>query len=292
MHKKNIFLRIALMLLIATLSTGGVFVGSGTIAKFIAQAPVVASATAAGFNVQIRNSAGFSDDGVWMDESDWVDFDQANAATKTIADLFVDFGKGQASIYCTDPWGTDECHVALDGECDHDTDDFDDDDFDDCEECYTQGELIAPGTMGKMELTFNNLSDVSVKFYLETATFTGVNNANLKFFVITSDDEYGDVPNVKFDSSMFPEDEDEFSVPLANLVGRDKATVTIHPQGEPKTIFVWWIWPFEIAVGVDSNGDPDTSVQDGLDTGLGLAAAKSSPIICTATFNVKAEQVD
>ena len=291
MHKKNIFLRIALVLLIATLSTGGVFVGSGTIAKFIAQAPVVASATVAGFDVRIMNSAGsFAPDGkTWLDNGDWVRFDKKGASAVTIANLFVDFGKGRAKIFCTEPWGSGECHVDLYGACDHEPGDPDEE----CLECYADGRLIAPGMMGKMELTFNNLSDVSVEFYLDNAAFafSGV-AANLKFFVITSDDDYGSVPGVKFGGSTLPLNENEFSVPLSGLVGqnnvgKNRAAVTIHPGGNPKTIYVWWIWPFE---AYDSQGELVTA-QDVADTSLGIAAQLVNQV-CTATFNIKAEQVD
>ena len=56
MSKRNIFLRIGVLMLIATLATSGVFVGSGTYAKYIASAQYEATGRVAKFDVRINGT--------------------------------------------------------------------------------------------------------------------------------------------------------------------------------------------------------------------------------------------
>jgi len=293
MPKRNIFLRIAVLMLITCFATSGVIVGSGTSAKYIAGASRNASATVALFNVEIQES-----------NDNWKRFDQNNGATMTTVALFTDFGAGnRAHIYCTDPWGEPECHVAP-GFCTHDTGEACDEACEnsceihqpcdgDCEEeceihspgpCklepeYALGDLIAPGMMGCMEFRFRNKSEVSVKFYVDTATFAGVDDADLTFRSTTD----ATLP------TYFPV-KDTINGTLGSAVST--ATVTIHPNAggaEEQTIYFWWCWPFD-------RGD----TQDDLDTGLGelardkaeAAVVNDDTVPCTATFLIKAVQVD
>jgi len=273
MPKRNIYLRTAVLMLIACVATSGVFFVSGTSAKFIAGASLNASATVALFNVQIKDSvSGVGGNG------DFVDFDRVDAGAMTAITLFTDFGKGRAKIYCTDPWGTPECHVKP-GACLHVPGP--------CETwCKTPcavhaacpgnvdvalGDLIAPGTMGCMEFTFKNLSEVSVKFYIDQAAFQGIPTAKLTFY---GTDQAG----------LPAENDGDFAGADALSAflkgGAKEVSVTIHPDGNDQTIYLWWCWPFYRG-----------ATQDKADTDLG-EDAQTAPVPCTATFTVKAEQVD
>lgn len=78
--KKNIFLRIALVMLVTVIATTGVFVGSGTFAKYIASADATSSARVAKFEVRVNNTTfsqtGGAKFGTTITLGDW----QADAA--------------------------------------------------------------------------------------------------------------------------------------------------------------------------------------------------------------------
>jgi len=258
MPKRNIFLRIALLMLCATLATSGVFYGSGTFAKYIASAPVNVNATVAKFDVLLKDEKG-----------DFKHFQDLNGNTVSIA-LFDDFGTGRASIYCTDPWIGTEFQVY--------PGDYSNKGYTPTK--FADGKLIAPGTMGKMEFTFRNLSEVSVRFYLDpvATTFTGVNNAKLIFFANSAE---GTPPN--------PQNETVFGA-ISSITGASgTASIVIHPGQPDKTVNFWWCWPFHLK-DAPSDAYDLISAQDLVDTALG--ETKALPPRCTASFLIKAEQID
>lgn len=129
--KKNLFLRIALLVLVSALATSAVFVGTGTSAKYVAAANANASATVAKFDVQLSQNGGTK---------------SGNIASTTVALTASTLGtllEEDVSAGETDQHVTDAA----------------------------TGRLIAPGTGGKSgKLTVHNDSEVLVKVWLSQGT--------------------------------------------------------------------------------------------------------------------------
>jgi len=260
MAKRNIFLRIGVLMLIAVLATSGVFIGSGTFAKYIAAANVEAAARVAKFQVQINQAK--------LTTPAFLDF-QDNSGTKgIIASVFTDFHDpdGNSRIYCTggtDTRGGTEVHVSPGTGLTRPASPGDKD------------RIIAPGTMGRLTVELKNLSEVSVKFYFDTATVfnSQVANADLRFLVTVDDLT---VPAQL--SSLLT---------ATTVTGSTATSLTIHPGDTTvHTLTLWWEWIFE-------NGANATAInaQDIRDTQLGISALTGT-VNASATLHIKAEQVN
>jgi len=63
--KKNLFLRIALLMLVATFAMSGVFIGSSTSAKYATTAEVSAEIQVAKFDIKVNDSGNIADQGLY-----------------------------------------------------------------------------------------------------------------------------------------------------------------------------------------------------------------------------------
>jgi len=131
MKKINIFIRIGLLLLIATLATSGVFIGSGTYSKYIASANVSAEAKVAKFDVRVNG-------------------------TDPSTNQIVKAGGVAATITLTNVGAL----LQPPGMATHSTATI----------STTNGSIIAPGTAGKMSFTVYNYSEVAIDVWFATAS--------------------------------------------------------------------------------------------------------------------------
>jgi len=251
--KKNIYMRIGVLMLIAALATSGVFVGSGTYAKYIAAAEVNASARVAKFQVQYGATT----------SGTFTNFSQASAAPVVIqasgplgtllqpASSYADHPIYNAS---TNPTGT---IVGVTG----------------------NKTIIAPGTGGKIGFYFTNLSEVAVRFYLDpscTVSFgsatTRLNSETAKEIEFAPAGASGAVPTTGWGS-------------LVDALG-DATTAGKYIDLPPNTTtasaancrFVYWRWVFEAS-------------RDARDTALGVAAV-SADVPMDLTVKFTAQQID
>ena len=139
MKKKNLFLRIAMLMLIATVATCGVFVGSGTTAKYVAQATATATAEVALFDVKIQTGA-----------STW----SPNIAVTTYGVSVNQLGQ------LLQPAGTNGDGALS---MNHSANTIIN---------STTGTHIAPGTGGKVTITLRNDSEVAVDVWLVASSGT------------------------------------------------------------------------------------------------------------------------
>jgi len=256
MMKKNIYMRIGVLMLIAALATSGVFVGSGTYAKYIASATVEASARVAKFEVRYGAAAG-------ADTSGYTTFSQIGAGEYAIGSVSL------GTLYQADCATAHNANISAGSS--------------------TQS-IIAPGCGGKIGFYFTNRSEVAVRFYLDKATTTAtygvkvVNGTNYQLVEGT-----GTGAEIEFAacdaSGALPSSPVWGS--LVNALG-DASTSGKYIDLDPNTTtgtaatsrFVYWRWVFE-------------DNQDGRDTNLGVAAATGAgDLTMVLTVKIKAQQLD
>ncbi|MCL2300703.1 MAG: hypothetical protein FWC27_11240 [Firmicutes bacterium] len=267
MAKRNIFLRIAVLMLIAVLATSGVFVGSGTYAKYIAAANVEASARVAKFDVKVNGTT----------------FSSATAAAVTVTgslgSVFELFNDGDDSNlnYPATSGGTgngngrvsDQAENANPSTLKH---------LDNI-----TGTLICPGIGGKISVLFKNDSEVAVRFWLDTATVTHIGNNTNDISTATIQFSHEN-KTASFTTLAAAITAAKGSLAYIDLVPGETASAPID---------LWWRWRFS------TNG-----TQDDDDTKLGVLAAKYTGADETAsgtssgtpglklTLAVKAQQID
>jgi len=160
MSKRNIFLRIGVLMLIATLATSGVFVGSGTYAKYAATKEGSAQARVASFHVFVGGTE-FSSSGVTGTE-------HIITASGPLGPLLQ-----PSASFASHPGGSPPGTMGVPTIS------------------AVDGSLIAPGTGGRLYFTFTNTSEVSVRFWLDSVASTvslgnGLTTNEIKFAVDNS----------------------------------------------------------------------------------------------------------
>ena len=153
--KKNLFLRVGALMLVATLASCGIFIGTGTTAKYVASANVQASGQVAKFSVLIN------------------DGEIANA---TLTPTTVNAGDlSDSTIWqATDMGGTAHPAGTTTGTI-----------------TTNDGSLIAPGTGGKFAFKIENKSQVTVKVTISAATTANLLPTAKIVFSDTASGTYG-----------------------------------------------------------------------------------------------------
>ena len=258
MRRTNIFLRIGVMLIIATLATSGIFIGSGTSARYVAEAELAAQARVARFAVYagVTGNPAFANGGR---------FSQTGAAivhlTPAGSPLNSITGGAAGSLWDTlgaaPGGGPAETDITV-----------------------NDGTIIAPGTWGRIPLWFRNDSEVTVRFRLDTvdSTATGIPTANIQF----SHNGTAWVDTLAAALTAANASPTLELPPVATLGG----------TGTPVGMNVYWRWRF-MATGTPAQ----IQAQDVADTNLGVAAAEAGADFnarpgLTLTLNIRAEQVD
>ena len=234
--KKNIFLRIALLALVFTLSTCGIFMGSGTAAKYYATANVKAEGTVALFDVRVNNGT-----------------DNIAAAGTVIADAnlgalweedFVALENVKKDPGSADT-GLTTLHVSP-----------------------ATGTILAPGTGSKNAVTVTNLSEVAVDVWISAGS--GGNTPSTKIVFSGNlgtdwDATLADAMTKAIDSPKLPDGTTAYPAAKVNTTTHK---VRLDPAGGTNCTVVfplWWKWPF-------ANNDGNAST-DGSDTYLGVNAS-------------------
>jgi len=233
MSKRNIFLRIGVLMLIATLATSGVFVGSGTYAKYIASAQYEATGRVAKFDVRINGTT----------------FSKADIGTPYAVTNATGFLGTLYQENCTTPHPGGASTATINA---------------------IDGSLIAPGTGGKMSFEFTNYSEVSVRFWLDTATAVTFANglastADIQFASGNSSGPTGSWGTLA--SALSDGDTGTNFVDLAPMTTTGSATTSKA---------VYWRWQFDCG-------------RDAEDTALGVA---TTPGTMSLNVRIKAKQLD
>jgi len=268
MKKRNIYLRIATLLLIASVATTGVFMGTGTTAKYVAEATVKAEARVATFDVRINASN--------------TNIAQ-NYINGTMLEVEVD---GVGSLLQPHPFspaipvGTAmSAHtVAPTGTI-----------------LSITGDMIAPGTAGKVDITVHNHSEVAVKvefIEIEGYEVTIPTGSRVEFsHTADGNDWHEDINDalLKLSSKTGAAD-------IIGAVTGATGVIELPPKASGGTAgntgakSLYWRWPFS------RSDDQDTA-----DTKLGVVAAGGtvSPAMtpaadCKLTFKigVRVTQID
>lgn len=268
--KRNIFLRVALFLLIGVWASGSLL--TGTWAKYTASATVSASARVAKFSVKV-NSKEIAD--------------AADVMTINVPVSLVDTVLAQPDKLGSGVWDS-----ANGGN--HSTTMID----------KVDGSIIAPGTGGRIKVVFENYSEVAVRFSFDTATCTATGTGTPQLMIATTN------PSAATGATSNPGCEIQFSRPtgtggtnsLTPTLGQwgtlaytltyggfytTDAALTLPPYSgsgavPSATRYFFWRWRFNDANnGADWNRDSD-------DTALG----KQGTAELKLTLVFKAEQVD
>jgi|GEM_PF-3543414 len=322
MKKSNLLMRIGVLLMIAVMATTGVFVGTGTAARFVAEGNVEATARVARFDVRagIRGA-----DGNFPTTTNFARAGAANAGiistTTTLSGPLWDTGNWPANplTVSTTAGAHLERERLINGQPGFVR--------------PAEGTIIAPGTGGRIDLRFANYSEVAVRFFLDD-TLDVVAHIGSDHFMQpnpptptvpspppTRIDIDIDDANIQFSRTGInggnPNDtanwgdidwalEQEFDVasPFAAFICPDYDGAIVLPPNTPgsdeTTIPLFWRWRFQVGTP-----DPITGItpQDRDDTTLGVAAAFLDPHPGTEagfnnrpglqlTLQVRAEQVD
>ena len=263
MSKRNIFLRIGVLMLIATLATSGVFVGSGTYAKYVASKGGNAKARVAHFHVEVSDRDFSGDSSSFVGE-----FSNATHTAKTIT-ASGDLGILLQPTISAGAWGT---HPGGPGSGTVDLDTI----------SAVDGSIIAPGTGGRLSFVFTNRSEVSVRFWLATVSTTVESIANLTKGLTVNEIKFaydngsGTAPALS-----------QFGTLAAALGSYTTQYVELGPwngTGSPPSaaIGVYWQWPFE-----------QSPAQNTQDTILGEDAQNTSNAgLMEMILKIRAQQVD
>jgi len=182
--KKNIYLRIALLMLVAAIATSGVFIGSGTTAKYVAAAKFDASARVAKFELQIAKNG----DSIAATPTfgSWVTFSRSNIdepynlrtdSTGGTAWGAMNFALGE-KIYDMTTIRQNKNNFSLSTPTTVGSsvnfNDVEDGTNNTLETGITKhletadGSIIAPGTGGRLRLSIKNNSEVAVRVYFDS----------------------------------------------------------------------------------------------------------------------------
>jgi len=241
--KKNLFLRISLLLLVATLASSAVFVGTGTSARYVTEGTVTASGTVAKFDIKVSAATLAKSGNIAALPSYAATIDNLGtlyeAGTGTNA-----AGNGDGALGPEENAGS-VIHVTN----------------------AAAGTLIAPGTGGKgCTLTIHNDSEVAVHVWIELGA-TGFNNP-------------GD--RIQFSGNNGTNWRSTVAAALADkgaASGKSAAEpIYIAPGGTSAASldnFLQWKWPFGSTTGHD---DDDTALGVAAATNPATAAKLTIPL--------------
>jgi hypothetical protein len=286
MMKKNIYMRIGVLLFIAVLATSGVFVGSGTYAKYIAAATVEATARVAKFEVQIRKALTTGTTPTWTaDNGGYLTFSQSSAAAMNLNTSWGTMNLGTVyDVTPVTPSATPDANGALTTNIKVDL--ATPETHISTYNTTNDGSIIAPGTGGRFCFQVKNNSEVSVRFSLDSidatagvgVTYTGTPS------VSTANIEFSTDNNTWYSAN-------DFGAMLTAAYNANKwidlgpgATWTFATDGTQGCIY--WRWRF-------NRGNDATAIkaQDTADTALGVAAVTSVGTM-TLKIGIKAVQID
>lgn len=259
MKKANILLRVGVLLLIATLATSGVFVGS-TSAKYVASASLTASGRVALFKVVARASTTGSE----TFPSTWTEISQTGASKKDLGTAF-NLGSvyeltSEISVSTTiEPQGTGTSTTA---HIENNT-----------------GTMFAPGMGGSFGIQVRNDSEVAVRVWLDSANCSisggsaGTGNlANIIQICATNSTTDGDWKAL----SNFAD--------VLKTGNSGSNYVDLAPKSDTTYLAknLWWRWKFE------RGGTTWGNASDVADTDLGVNGAQKLTLILT----IQAQQIN
>lgn len=215
--KKNLLMRIGLLLFVTVMATSGIFVGSGTYAKYYASGAGSAEAQVAKFEVLVGTNGG-ADAAISNSTMAPATLGTINLLGSTLREAF------NPSVLennnTTQSSGSPAAGTANDVRPDT---------------------KIAPGTAGYFQIKVTNNSEVAVGIRL-TSVSEAMSNVGIKFLITDNDA----VPAANAISST------NFAGAITAASGIFTSnTFVLPPTGTTaKTLYVWWIWPY---AGNDAN---------------------------------------
>jgi len=318
--RKNIFLRISVLMLVATVAMSCVFVGSGTYAKYVASAQVQASARVAKFDVSIKVGGFKASDPNWPAAySTWQQITQSDPTTpkalpeilyftqdlyeltaKVNGDLQQAGGSyGTKAAPGTTPEPENKLNDGIVANANR------------VDVLPKDGSIIAPGTGGMFTLDFKNDSEVRVRIWLDSinaaVVYTNyaagasplplnpsIETALLQFSVDNANWNTNIKTILTGNATTQPYIElapnEEYSWTLGTTaVGSDATAKANHWKAST----IYWRWRFETATPDASGIAPN----DAADTALGVAAAAYASDVNRSQrvkmqLAVRVEQVD
>ena len=255
--KRNGILRIGIILLVATLATGGIFAGNCiTHAKYVSVGVGTATARVARFSVLVNYTTG-PGGATPVPSIQVAGTAGTRAAIATLSNL------GQ--VYCTydslvEPQSNGAANISG------------------AHIYYNDGRLLAPGTYGRFQINFQNTSEVAVRVYVDFSKSAVTScPANAKIEIS---------PNSNFTTPVQVFNSGSATTYMSSITN---TVITLAPNSGVSAVQnIYWRWPFGTQSTGGSNNTPNVSGNDTIDTPLGVTGTATLGL----SLYVATEQID